>query len=48
MEGRGYPHLVTAARKAYDEAAWQRLWQVSEELTGVRYEFADAPATVGD
>jgi NAD(P)-dependent dehydrogenase (short-subunit alcohol dehydrogenase family) len=40
MEGRGYPHLVTAARKAYDEQAWHRLWEVSEELTGVRYEFA--------
>jgi NAD(P)-dependent dehydrogenase (short-subunit alcohol dehydrogenase family) len=43
MEGRGYPHLVTAARKAYDEDAWARLWQVSEELAGVRYEFS-APA----
>jgi NAD(P)-dependent dehydrogenase (short-subunit alcohol dehydrogenase family) len=39
MEGRGYPHLVTAARKAYDEQAWQRLWEVSEELTGVRFPF---------
>jgi hypothetical protein len=42
MEGRGYPHVVTAARKAYDEDAWQRLWAVSEELTGVGYEFAAA------
>ena len=42
MEGRGYPHVVTAARKAYDEAAWQRLWEVSEQLTGVRYDFASA------
>ncbi|HUZ29702.1 MAG TPA: oxidoreductase [Solirubrobacteraceae bacterium] len=45
MEQRGYPHIVTAAGKAYDEAAWRRLWQVSEDLTGVSYEFsAPAPA----
>jgi NAD(P)-dependent dehydrogenase (short-subunit alcohol dehydrogenase family) len=41
-EQRGYPKVVTAARKAYDEAAWRRLWEVSEELTGVHYEFAGA------
>ena len=40
MEQRGYPHVVTAAGKAYDEDAWRRLWEVSEELTGVSYEFA--------
>ena len=46
MEQRGYPHVVTAAGKAYDEDAWRRLWEVSEELTGVRYQFATpAPAT---
>ena len=39
LEQRGHPHLVTAARKAYDEDAWRRLWEVSEELTGVRYSF---------
>jgi NAD(P)-dependent dehydrogenase (short-subunit alcohol dehydrogenase family) len=39
MEQRGYPHIVTAAGRAYDEAAWARLWTVSEELTGVHYEF---------
>ena len=37
---RGYPHLVTAAGKAYDEESWRRLWQISEELTGVQYGFA--------
>ena len=43
---RGYPTVVTAAGKAYDEEAWRRLWEVSEQLTGVRYEFlkAGAPA----
>jgi len=40
FEQRGYPHIVTAAKKAYDEDAWRRLWEASEELTGVTYEFA--------
>lgn len=40
FESRGHPRLVTAASKAYDEKIWARLWEVSEELTGVRYEFA--------
>jgi NAD(P)-dependent dehydrogenase (short-subunit alcohol dehydrogenase family) len=39
-EQRGFPHVVGAARRAYDEEAWRRLWEVSEQLTGVRYEFA--------
>jgi NAD(P)-dependent dehydrogenase (short-subunit alcohol dehydrogenase family) len=39
MEQRGHPHVVTAAGKAYDEDAWRRLWEVSEQLTGVKYEF---------
>ncbi len=38
-EQRGYPKVVGAAGKAYDEQAWRRLWEVSEELTGVHYEF---------
>jgi NAD(P)-dependent dehydrogenase (short-subunit alcohol dehydrogenase family) len=39
LELRGHPHLVTAAKRAYDERAARRLWEVSEELTGVRYAF---------
>jgi NAD(P)-dependent dehydrogenase (short-subunit alcohol dehydrogenase family) len=39
LEQRGYPHVVTAAGKAYDETAWRRLWELSEELTGVTYRF---------
>ena len=31
-------------QKAYDEQAWRRLWQVSETLTGVHYEFDAQPA----
>ena len=41
-EQRGYPTVVTAARKAYEEQDWQRLWEVSEQLTGVHYAFAAA------
>ncbi len=44
MEGRGHPKIVTAAGKAYDEDAWRRLWEASEELTGVRYEFPEPGA----
>ncbi|MGO9754243.1 MAG: oxidoreductase [Solirubrobacteraceae bacterium] len=40
---RGRPHVLTGADRAYDEQAWQRLWEVSQQLTGVRYEFAPAP-----
>ncbi len=43
-EQRGYPHVVTAAGKAYDEDAWRKLWLMSEQLTGVSYEFPSAGA----
>jgi NAD(P)-dependent dehydrogenase (short-subunit alcohol dehydrogenase family) len=43
LEQRGHPHVVTASGRAYDEQSWRRLWAVSEELTGVTYEFG-APA----
>ena len=42
LEQRGHPHVVSAAGKAYDEDAWRRLWEASEELTGVHYAFAAA------
>jgi NAD(P)-dependent dehydrogenase (short-subunit alcohol dehydrogenase family) len=42
MENRGHPRIVTAAGRAYDEDAWRRLWAISEELTGVHYEFPSA------
>jgi hypothetical protein len=44
FEGRGHPHIVTGAGRAYDEEASGRLWEVSEELTGVSYDFPAAPA----
>ncbi len=38
-ESRGDPHVVSGAGKAYDESTAARLWDVSEQLTGVRYVF---------
>jgi NAD(P)-dependent dehydrogenase (short-subunit alcohol dehydrogenase family) len=43
LGGRGHPHVVSAAAKAYDREGWTRLWELSEQLTGVTYQFA-APA----
>jgi len=37
FEGRGHPKLVSASKAAHDEAAARRLWEMSEELTGVSY-----------
>jgi NAD(P)-dependent dehydrogenase (short-subunit alcohol dehydrogenase family) len=39
-ELRGHPRLTRGASRAYDEAAGRRLWDESEKLTGVGYEFA--------
>lgn len=36
-EMRGYPKLVSSSAQSHDEAIQQRLWQVSEQLTGVTY-----------
>jgi NAD(P)-dependent dehydrogenase (short-subunit alcohol dehydrogenase family) len=45
-EQRGYPKVVSAAGKAYDEQAWRRLWEISEALTGVQYDFDAQRAVV--
>ena len=37
---RGYPVEVHAEQQAYDEAVATKLWQVSEQLTGVRFPLA--------
>jgi NAD(P)-dependent dehydrogenase (short-subunit alcohol dehydrogenase family) len=37
FERAGHPRLVSASKAAHDEAVARRLWEVSEELTGVRY-----------
>jgi NAD(P)-dependent dehydrogenase (short-subunit alcohol dehydrogenase family) len=36
---RGYPEFQTSSADSQDEADAERLWQVSEKLTGVSYEF---------
>lgn len=41
-EMRGYPVEVRAEAQAYDETLAAQLWQVSEELTGVRYSLPSA------
>ncbi len=41
-EFRGYPRQVSPNRAARDEQVAARLWEVSEELTGVRYGLAGA------
>jgi NAD(P)-dependent dehydrogenase (short-subunit alcohol dehydrogenase family) len=43
-EGRGFPKLVTSSPASYDMAVQQRLWAVSEDLTGVRFPVARAAA----
>jgi len=37
FESRGHPKVVSASKAAHDEAAARRLWEVSQDLTGVRY-----------
>ncbi|MBD7918799.1 SDR family NAD(P)-dependent oxidoreductase [Cellulomonas sp. Sa3CUA2] len=39
-EIRGYPRLVTSSPASHDQATQQRLWAVSEELTGVTFPVA--------
>jgi NAD(P)-dependent dehydrogenase (short-subunit alcohol dehydrogenase family) len=39
MEQKGHPVAVRSSKRSYDQAAARRLWDVSEELTGVQYEF---------
>jgi hypothetical protein len=38
MEMRGYPVPVGTTEEAKDQAVARRLWEISEELTGVRFE----------
>jgi NAD(P)-dependent dehydrogenase (short-subunit alcohol dehydrogenase family) len=37
FEQRGHPKIVRAAKTAYDQDVARRLWEVSEELTDVRF-----------
>jgi NAD(P)-dependent dehydrogenase (short-subunit alcohol dehydrogenase family) len=43
-EQRGHPHLVGCSPAARDEAMAAKLWERSEELTGVRFPLAAAAA----
>ncbi len=43
-EQRGYPEPVGSSGAARDEAAARRLWEISEELTGVTFELPVAVA----
>jgi NAD(P)-dependent dehydrogenase (short-subunit alcohol dehydrogenase family) len=45
MEQRGHPRLVGSSGAARDEKAARRLWDVSEELTGVVFDFGAVPAS---
>ena len=36
-ELRGYPTLVESSAKSHDRIVAERLWQVSEELTGIQF-----------
>jgi NAD(P)-dependent dehydrogenase (short-subunit alcohol dehydrogenase family) len=40
VEQRGHPKLVSPSGAARDEQAASRLWDVSEQMTGVRFELA--------
>jgi NAD(P)-dependent dehydrogenase (short-subunit alcohol dehydrogenase family) len=44
QEMRGYPTLVKPTRAARNPETARRLWQVSEELTGVFFDFSPEPA----
>ena len=37
MERAGYPKKVSSNGRSHDEAVAERLWRVSEDLTGVTY-----------
>jgi protochlorophyllide reductase len=41
---RGYPVLSKAIASAYNEATAKRLWNLSEELTGIQFDFEKEPA----
>jgi NAD(P)-dependent dehydrogenase (short-subunit alcohol dehydrogenase family) len=44
LEQRGHPARVSPNRAAQDEDVARRLWQISEEMTGVRFELSGAAA----
>ncbi|MFD1644086.1 oxidoreductase [Haloarchaeobius litoreus] len=47
MNMRGAPEVQASNDRSHDEASAQRLWEVSEELTGVTYAFAEQAVAEG-
>jgi hypothetical protein len=45
LEQRGHPKRVSPSRGARDEDVARRLWEVSEQMTGVRFDLAGAAVT---
>jgi hypothetical protein len=45
LEQRGHPKLVSPSRAARDSDVARRLWEVSEEMTGVRFEVSAGEGT---
>jgi NAD(P)-dependent dehydrogenase (short-subunit alcohol dehydrogenase family) len=45
LEQRGHPERVSPNHAAQDENVARRLWEVSEQMTGVRFDFAGAAAS---
>ena len=43
---RGYPGVLRSSERSYDQTAARRLWQVSEQLTGVSYSLPAPAVTV--
>jgi NAD(P)-dependent dehydrogenase (short-subunit alcohol dehydrogenase family) len=43
MNARGYPTVQRSSPRSYDRSIADRLWSLSESLTGVTYEFATLP-----
>ncbi len=39
METRGYPEKVKSSPKSYDADLAKKLWDISEKLTGVHFNF---------
>jgi hypothetical protein len=44
MGARGYPHKARSSARSYDVATAQKLWRVSEELTGIHYDALNSNA----
>lgn len=42
-QSRGYPKVVTSSGQSYDVDLQRRLWEVSQDLTGVTFELDDSP-----